>query len=96
MLEAVYFDMVHAPRGGWSGLSCREWLFWPALCYRVVAPEAQRQRAEITRGLRRPGLRRPGQCLGEWGKGPHCCLAILLGRFLSFSAIPLVPWPSPN
>tara|TARA_Y100001933_G_scaffold96288_1_gene97146 strand:+ start:2297 stop:3910 length:1614 start_codon:yes stop_codon:yes gene_type:complete len=47
MLEAVYFDMVHAPRGGWSGLSCREWLFWPALCYRVVAPEAQRQERNL-------------------------------------------------
>ncbi len=47
MPEAVYFDMVRTPRGGWGDLSCREWLFWPALCYRVVAPEAQRHERNL-------------------------------------------------
>ena len=47
MPEVIYFDMVHTPRGGWRDLSCREWLFWPTLCYRVVAPEAQRQERNL-------------------------------------------------
>ena len=40
MDESVCFDMVRMPKGGWRELSVKEWLLWPAYCYRVVAPVA--------------------------------------------------------
>lgn len=43
MPDPCYFDMVRTPRGGWGNLTCKDWLLWPALCYRVTAPEAQQQ-----------------------------------------------------
>lgn len=43
MPEPVFFEMVRAPKGGWAELTLQQWLWWPTLCYRVIAPEATEQ-----------------------------------------------------
>ncbi|MCC6425727.1 MAG: hypothetical protein IT435_02780 [Phycisphaerales bacterium] len=43
MPDPIYFDMVKGPKGGWNELTLQQWLWWPARCFRVIAPEATNQ-----------------------------------------------------
>lgn len=47
MPELIYFDMARAPDGGWAELTLQQWVWWPALCYRVVAPETTDQELNL-------------------------------------------------
>lgn len=47
MPDPIYFDMVKGPKGGWSELTLQQWLWWPALCFRVIAPEATNQELNL-------------------------------------------------